>query len=419
MLSLLLKIAVFLAMDVLWWLLADRQLRSLRQAQPWRGLLAIFTLAQIAYVVYFMSIIVAGNFSESGPLAWRASAYVWHVLVLPITLLGFAAAWLCSRQKLTVTPSPPPATGPLPSSPTLPQLTRRQALGAAALTLPALATGAISVHAIGRLGQFRIRRLQVPIPSLPADLDGLAIVHLTDLHIGKFLRPGTMERVADAANALPADLVVFAGDLYDMSARQLEPGFDFIRRLDPRHGLVMIEGNHDVMDGADWFEKSLQDAGMPLLLDESRVCHVPGRSTPVQFLGIAWGEIKLGSQIRSRRKDRNKRYRVASDYATGVSLRQVLSQRRADTFPILLAHHPDVFDDAASAGLPLTLAGHTHGGQIMLTDHIGAGPVRFRYWTGLYEKPNSRLVVSNGLGNWFPVRVNAPAEIVHLTLRKA
>ena len=51
-----------------------------------------------------------------------------------------------------------------------------------------------------------------------------------------------------------------------------------------------------------------------------------------------------------------------------------------------LAHHPHAFDPAAAAGLPLTLAGHTHGGQIMLTDHIGAGPMRFRYWAGEYRK---------------------------------
>ena len=52
----------------------------------------------------------------------------------------------------------------------------------------------------------------------------------------------------------------------------------------------------------------------------------------------------------------------------------------------------------------------------MLTDNIGAGPLRFKYWTGLYEKPASKLLVSNGVGNWFPLRINAPAELVHITL---
>jgi hypothetical protein len=82
----------------------------------------------------------------------------------------------------------------------------------------------------------------------------------------------------------------------------------------------------------------------------------------------------------------------------------------------LLAHHPHAWDVAAENGVPLVLSGHTHGGQIMLTKRIGAGPLRFRYWSGLYEKPGSRLIVSNGVGDWFPLRVNAPAEIVHITM---
>jgi predicted MPP superfamily phosphohydrolase len=53
----------------------------------------------------------------------------------------------------------------------------------------------------------------------------------------------------------------------------------------------------------------------------------------------------------------------------------------------------------------------------MLTEHIGAGPLLFRYWSGLYHKGPSALAVSNGVGNWFPLRINAPAGILHLTLR--
>ena len=81
-----------------------------------------------------------------------------------------------------------------------------------------------------------------------------------------------------------------------------------------------------------------------------------------------------------------------------------------------MAHHPHAFDPAAAAGLPLVLSGHTHGGQLNLSDRVGFGPLFYRYWSGRYAKPGSRLVVSNGVGNWFPLRVRAPAEIIHLTL---
>ena len=86
---------------------------------------------------------------------------------------------------------------------------------------------------------------------------------------------------------------------------------------------------------------------------------------------------------------------------------------------ILLAHHPHAFDAAVKHGLPLTLSGHTHGGQLMVTPGLGVGPMMFRYWSGLYQKGAHSLVVSNGVGNWFPLRTCAPAEIVHLTLRRA
>lgn len=55
----------------------------------------------------------------------------------------------------------------------------------------------------------------------------------------------------------------------------------------------------------------------------------------------------------------------------------------------------------------------------MLTERLEFGPMLFRYWSGLYQRENRALVVSNGVGNWLPQRVRAPAEILHLTLRTA
>ena len=101
-------------------------------------------------------------------------------------------------------------------------------------------------------------------------------------------------------------------------------------------------------------------------------------------------------------------------------MQQLARQIAPGTFPILLAHHPHAFDAAAAAGVPLTVSGHTHGGQLMLSDAVGFGPLMYRYWSGLYRKPEhngASLVVSNGVGNWFPLRTGAPAEIIHLTLR--
>ena len=96
-----------------------------------------------------------------------------------------------------------------------------------------------------------------------------------------------------------------------------------------------------------------------------------------------------------------------------------MKQTPPGAFPILLAHHPYAFDIAVAANLPLTLSGHTHGGYMMLKRQLGIRPMVFRYWSGLYPRGQSQLVVANGVGNSFPLRINAPAEIIHLTLRSA
>jgi predicted MPP superfamily phosphohydrolase len=80
-------------------------------------------------------------------------------------------------------------------------------------------------------------------------------------------------------------------------------------------------------------------------------------------------------------------------------------------------HHPDNFDVIASRNVELTLAGHTHGGQVaplgpFMKDRL------FKYVRGLYQKEQSHLYVSGGTGHWFPVRWGVPAEVTELTLRR-
>lgn len=401
--------------DAVWWRTADRWARRLPRGPIWRGLIGAFVASQIAYLSIFEAGVIQDRVIDVRPTLWSVTAYLWHFLILPATLLALAAGQMTrsARRKLSRR-----AAAPAELSAASTGVSRRQALGAAAVALPPLITFAVTGRAAAELGQFRVTRRTLYLSSLPEDLDGLTIAHVTDLHIGRFLPPGAMERVADATNALAADLVAFTGDLFDASAPDMSDGFEFLRRLDPRHGLVFIEGNHDIMAGAMKFEQAMREAGAPLLLDEQRLFRVPGRATPVQFLGITWGELKTGRELGRHGKHANTIYRDPTPASRSASVRRMAALRAPGSFPILLAHHPHAFDPAADAGFPLTLAGHTHGGQLMLTRDIGAGPIRFRYWQGLYQKPGAQLFISNGVGNWFPLRVNAPAEIVHLTLRR-
>jgi hypothetical protein len=358
------------------------------------------------------------------PMPLAVAAYLWHLGVVLGTLMAVGVwkgiGWVRRRSaKPQAADEAVTAKASAGDAPVTARMTRREALVAVAVgAVPPVAAVGLAARGYDMLGEFRVREVDLRLPALPADLEGLTIAHVTDLHIGRFLPAGVMERVAEATNAMAADLVVFTGDLLDGSCATLPPGVDFMRRLDPGRPTVMIEGNHDQMRGADRFEDGMKSAGLPLLIDETRTFRVPGRATAVQFLGASWGELKFGRQMGRHGRDADIRFRDPSDEWTAASVAGLAARREAGAFPILLAHHPHAFDPAVAAGLPLVLAGHTHGGQLMLTEHIGVGPLRFRYWTGLYERGDARLFVNNGVGNWFPLRVNAPAEIVKLTLRR-
>jgi predicted MPP superfamily phosphohydrolase len=228
---------------------------------------------------------------------------------------------------------------------------------------------------------------------------------VTDVHVGRFTDGPQLTHIVEATNKLRADFVLMTGDLINNSISDLPAALDAVKRMDARFGVYMCEGNHDLFDGRLAFEQGVTSAGVPLLVDDATTVRARG-GHPVQLLGLRWGAPGL-----TRRSP-------GGDEALAITVPPLLARREPDAFPILLAHHPHAFDFAAQSDIPLTLAGHTHGGQLMLTRNLGFGRV-YRYWSGLYTKGVSSLVVSNGVGNWFPLRVNAPAEIVHVTLRQA
>jgi uncharacterized protein len=311
-----------------------------------------------------------------------AAIFIWHFLILPVTVAAIAlegAVRLVKRSPRRAAPAT--------------NLSRRQFLTAAAFATPPIATVALSAVGVETLGDFGIKRYKLCLPGWPAGLDAFTITFIADVHAGVFSSQKMLDKIADTANSLRADLILLGGDLINISHSDLSAALDMVCRLDSPNGVYMIQGNHDVIQGAQSFNDACAARGVPLLLNDAITISPYG--IPFQLLGIIW---------------------TPHGYEQHQAVRDTLSKRDPGLFPILMAHHPHAWDLAADEGVPLVLAGHTHGGQIMLTKRIGAGPLRFRYWSGLYQKPNSTLIVSNGVGDWFPLRVNAPAEMVHLTL---
>ncbi len=320
------------------------------------------------------------------PLVAVPSMFVWVAWRLGTAIVSMArgACRQAVRQRDTITAgafSWERKLQPLGSR----QLTRRQLLSGTVATVPVWTTVGLTGLGVVQKRHFRIRELTVRIPSLPRALDGMTIAHVSDTHVGKFTRGEILDRIADATNDLAADLVLLTGDLIDHSVADLPEAVRMVHRIDRRSGLFLIEGNHDLFDGRAAFARGVREADLPLLLNETATISLRGQA--VQILGLMWHG--RGGSVANQ-------------------VESVARQRDPQAFPILLAHHPHAFDRAAELGMPLTLAGHTHGGQLMLTRELGAGPALYKYWSGLYENGPNRLVVSNGAGNWFPVRTNAP-----------
>ncbi len=328
-----------------------------------------------------------------------AAVMIWHYFGLPaLLLLGciYACWWVIRRISLKK-PSPEDRAI-VPSDANA--VSRREFLGACAALTPPLCVFGLTGISVGQLSRFRVRKFTLSFPSLPKQLDGITIAHITDVHVGEWTHGKVLRQMVDTTNALRPDLVVVTGDLINYELSDLPEAIDLVKAMPGKYGVWMVEGNHDVMEDGTEFERQVKASGIPLLLDESTVCDV--RGYPVQFFGIRWMD-NVGSRSN----------------VTALQVRELMKYRQPDAVSIFLAHHPHAFDPAISAELPLTLTGHTHGGQLMIDKQIGVGPALFRYWSGLYKRDKSQLIVSNGVGNMFPIRINAPAEIVHLTLRCA
>ena len=386
-----------LALDMFWWCILARATN-----RKWvRAFVTIFMIAQTIGLIWLLSgRLFQTDWDRWLPKSATAAIFIWHFIGLGLlSLLGVALIPIFLVQQMVRISRRRRQPEERLSDPSN-HYTRREFLGVAAAITPPLLTLGLTGIALSQLNQFRVRHLVVPIHDLPRDLDGTTVAHVSDMHLGRFTSGRLLREMVRVVNEFRADLVLLTGDLINDALTTLDEGIDLVRALDPRLGLYLIEGNHDLIENASEFERRVKASGIPFLLDESAIASVHG--VPVQLLGLSW----------TRRNGAN------HDEAISRSVRTLLQQRRPDVFPILLAHHPHAFDAAAEAGMPLTLSGHTHGGQLMLNEQLGFGPALFRYWSGVYTRGQSKLIVSNGVGNWFPVRANAPAELIHLTLRR-
>ena len=364
-----------------------------------RALAIVFTLGNLPWLVvafrlFFGSVWGLGRIPFIGPfMAWQFLGWVYCMLVAVYVLLK--AVSRASRAVVSRFRATPDARL------TTHGLSRRRFLAQATYAYAAVGT---VVSAQGIWNAFRdpqVTRRTLYFPDLPPGLDGLRLLHISDVHAGIHLDGERMAAIVAQANALRPDLIVQTGDMIDISPRYVPPYVRAFRDLHAPLGVVTVLGNHDRYTGEDTVIKGVRDAGQIFLQNDSHL--IEHRGATLAVLGI--------DDPRSWTADDPQPYDLAA----------ALRHAPPEAFKLLLAHRPGAFDGAIPHGIPLTLAGHIHGGQFYLPV-IGwsTGRLITKYVMGHFQRGQSQLYVSRGIGVvGIPIRVFAPPEVALLELRRS
>jgi predicted MPP superfamily phosphohydrolase len=320
-----------------------------------------------------------------------------------VLLLGWPVALVLSRRERARDKLPAePLAVPLMAGV---DLERRGLLSGVGRALPFLAAGTSTVGLVQGSSGFVIREVEVRLRGLPRALDGFRIGQITDVHVGAFIDTTYVRAAVAAMNAARVDVQVMTGDLIDDLSR-LDETMAALETCEAPHGMLAILGNHEHWRGieevlAAYAESARRGGPVRLLVDEAQVLEHAGQKVRVVGVDYPMG----GRRSMAVKEERMRR-----------SAEVAFAEVSADEVVICLSHHPDFFPLALEKGARLTLAGHTHGGQVA----IWGMPVFwfvFNYMLGRYRKGNGQLYVSGGTGHWLPFRLGVPAEVTLLTLR--
>lgn len=250
-----------------------------------------------------------------------------------------------------------------------------------------------------RYRKFPIEPLEIAVADLPPDLEGLTVCHLSDLHVrGPWKRfDRLIQTLADSA---PADVLAITGDLVadvgcESACHQVVR--DILRAARPNVGSFCVFGNHDTAA----IRQRLEHLPIHRLIDRAW----RDEQRPLTLLGVDCGPSLMFGDLLAALNDE-------STAGNNHRLR------------ILLAHRPDWLVPASDAGIDLVLSGHTHGGQCRLPGlrpiYVGDGPWPCRWYSGLFRRGRTTLVLSRGIGDQAVngLRLFCPPQALRITLRR-
>jgi len=331
----------------------------------------------------------AFRFFVYGALAWSFG----QLILLGLQPVIFVVHRLLTGNKAADTPSPVSSAS---------TMTRRQFFHGALAATPLIAFGISAKGIYGAQNDMIIQRYSLTMPELPPSLRGFKIGQVSDIHLGPYVDLARLDMVIQLLAQEKPDLVAITGDFAD-DLTLLKPAIDRFNDLQPsiRHGIYFCMGNHDYFRNAELVRSELNNSRI-VLLDNSSKLIVPGQQ-PFYLMGVdyPWADLALSGINVSTSK--RQQYFSAANQDVPLS-----------AFKVLIGHHPDVLFDGFAAKIQLTLAGHTHGGQIVIAGKSLLSS--YHYMRGLYRENGVYGYVSSGAGHWFPFRLGCPPEISVFTL---
>jgi predicted MPP superfamily phosphohydrolase len=277
---------------------------------------------------------------------------------------------------------------------------RRELLSKAGLFSVAVPFG-VSLSSIAVSYDFRVEHREIVLPFWPDWLDGLRVVHLSDIHVGGAMDRQRLLQVVELTNQCHPDLVLHTGDFLTHRSGDFDaPLYEALARVQAPHGQWACLGNHDFDDPLR-LERRLHDCGVTLL--RNRVTTLSLRGAPLEIAGI---DFIFGRAAR------------AATYARiigGWGARRGVAR-------ILLNHDPTGFAALPAGCADLVLSGHTHGGHIGVQLNsaqaltvVGLAGIPDQ---GVFSHGDLRLYVTRCVGFYgYPIRIGIPPEIAVLVLR--
>ena len=287
-----------------------------------------------------------------------------------------------------------------------------------ALLLSGLPFGLLSYGILRNPYRYKLHRETLYLKDLPSEFENFKIVQISDIHSGSFFLKEPVKSSVAMINKCKPDVVFFTGDLVNSRTEEVEDFVDVFDKIEARHGVYSILGNHDYGDYHQWDspeqkQKNFQDMiqahkrlGWNLLLNENARITV-GHST----MGVIGVE----------------NYSMLMRFPKYGDLSKAYSGIEDTDLKVLLSHDPSHWNGQVTKDfkdIALTLSGHTHGFQfgIEIPGWIKWSPSQFVYkqWAGLYNEGNQFLYVNRGLGFLgYPGRVGILPEITEIILKRA